>query len=139
MVYGATTCIENRFTAQPRPNGPHASRCELVRPQLVSVSRVHSPARLQLGEPVRRWPITSHNCESVSMTLEGSRPPCRMRSIVASGCVAGTAAIDCAVLGASAATPDAPLPLGVLPCPAHEKFSAAIPTSDKAIHPKVLV
>jgi len=62
-----------------------------------------------------------------------------MRSIVASGCVAGTAAIDGAVLGASAATPDAPLPLGVFPCPAHEKFSAAIPTSDKAIHPKVLV
>src|SRR5260370_39447327 len=36
---------------QPRPNGPHGSRCSLTSPNSVSLSRVHSLARFMLGEP----------------------------------------------------------------------------------------
>ena len=53
------TCAENRLSDQPRPNGPHASRWALARPQAASLSRVHSLARFMLGEPVSRGPITS--------------------------------------------------------------------------------
>ena len=59
MHWGSMTCAENRFSVQPRPNGPQASRWALASPHLFSVWQVHSLARFRLGEPVSRGPITS--------------------------------------------------------------------------------
>jgi len=65
----------------PRPKGPHASRCALVRPKHFNWSRVHSFALLRLGEPVSRGPITSVSVLSVSITCEWFMPSSRMRAI----------------------------------------------------------
>src|ERR1039458_2631596 len=66
MVCGSTTCAENRLSDQPRPKG-QASRCALVKPHEASVSRVHSLARLRLGDPVSRGPMASVKWLSVSI------------------------------------------------------------------------
>ena len=58
-VFSEKIWAENRLTSQPRPNGPHDSRCAFVRPQEASLSRVHSLARRHWGDAVRRGPITS--------------------------------------------------------------------------------
>src|SRR5205085_9916411 len=55
---------------QPRPNGPQLSRCALLRPNAVSLSRVHSLARFMFGEPVRRGPTKSINSSAVSIAFE---------------------------------------------------------------------
>src|SRR5262245_42757116 len=59
---------------QPRPNGPHGSRCGLERPKDVSWSRVHSFAFFMFGDPVRRGPIASISPLARSMILELRKP-----------------------------------------------------------------
>ena len=59
MHWGSITCMENRFSVQPRPNGPQGSRWASESPHAASLSRVHSLARFMFGEPVKRGPITS--------------------------------------------------------------------------------
>src|SRR5947209_12227456 len=71
---GSTTWAENRLRVQPRPHGPHASRCAFSRPQPASLSRVHSLARFRFGEAVSRGPITSDRYPRVSITFEFFRP-----------------------------------------------------------------
>src|SRR5687768_9938080 len=98
IVCGLVTCIENRFTCHPRPNGPHSSRCALSRPQVDSCCRAHSVARRSPGEPVSRGPITSQRWLSVSITFDRFKPSSRIFAMIGSiGCVVGAA--DGAVVG----------------------------------------
>ena len=59
MHWGSTTWAENRFSVQPLPKGPQASRWALDSPHLFRVWQVHSLARFRPGDPVSRGPITS--------------------------------------------------------------------------------
>src|SRR5215470_19434933 len=67
---------------QPRPNGPHASRCALERPHWVILFFVHSLAAFAWGDPVRRGPIPSMSPEAVSITFELARPSWRILAIM---------------------------------------------------------
>src|SRR2546422_795373 len=78
-----------RFSDQPRPKGPHASRCAFCKPHLVIVSRVHSQARFIFGEAVKRGPMTSLRYESVCITCERFMPSSLMRTIGSLGSGAG--------------------------------------------------
>src|SRR6476659_1103083 len=81
MHCGSMTCAENRFRVQPRPKGPHGSRCAFDSPHLARVSRVQSLARFKLGEPVRRGPMTSVRWLSVAITWECLSSSSLMRSM----------------------------------------------------------
>ncbi len=70
MHCGSMIWAEKRFSVQPLPKGPQASRWALASPHFVKVWQVHSLARFRLGDPVSRGPITSVRYDSVAMTWE---------------------------------------------------------------------
>src|SRR5687768_17194737 len=76
---GSITAAVKLLNDQPRPNGPHDSRCAFCIPHSFILSRVHSFARFIFGEPVRRGPMTSVIYERVCMTCERFIPSMRMR------------------------------------------------------------
>src|SRR5262249_38287967 len=59
---------------QPRPNGPHSSRCTFSNPHFVRRPLVHSAAVLSWGVLVRRGPRSSVRKLMVSMTWDFFRP-----------------------------------------------------------------
>src|SRR5436309_13099832 len=88
---GSVTWALKRFSDQPRPKGPHASRCAFCKPHLVIVSRVHSHARFIFAEAVKRGPITSLRYAGVYITFQRFMPSSLVRTMgaVGSGAVCG--------------------------------------------------
>ena len=72
----------NVSKVQPRPNGPHGSKCEFSKPHSESLFRVHSPADLVMGEPVNRGPKTSVRWLTVSITCDRSSPSSLIFAII---------------------------------------------------------
>src|ERR1051325_4158367 len=64
---------------QPRPNGPHDSKCAFASPYAVILSRVHSFAFFMFGEPVSRGPTKSVIPSAISITFELRKRSWRMR------------------------------------------------------------
>ncbi len=65
---------------QPMPNSPQSSRCALLRPIAVIVSRVQALALAMLGEPVSRGPMPSINASLNCMALPCPKASARMRA-----------------------------------------------------------